>query len=231
MKRILIIIYAMSTRGEKRKKPYKKIRRSNASLGVVRMVRPELKKGFQLMTTMGLDSVGTAWREYDIVGQIIPGAGVNSRVGRRIEIHSCRFRGILTGGATGGGPVDEYYNNIRLMIYTMKQNKTAALTPAATAGYVINTPLNKLYMPGLEKVLYDRFIGMTNQPWAANSCSPATREVDMYKKFKNPILCNFTGDLINYNQFQIYVSMVTDSGAVPHPGFTSGYFEVSYYDV
>lgn len=219
----------MSTKSYKRTKPYKKRTRTMVYAPTIR--KPELKKGFQLMTTMGLDSVGTAWREYDIVGQIIPGAGANARIGRRIEIHSVRFRGVLAGGAIGAGPADEYYNNVRIMIYTMNQNKTVAMTPAATAGYVINTPLNKLYMPGLSKVLYDQFIGLTNQPWAANSCSPGLREIDLYHKFKKPLLVHFAGDLINTNQTQIYVSMITDSAAVPHPGMTSGYMEVAYYDV
>lgn len=219
----------MSTKGYKRKKPYKKIRRMSVPGPIYH--RPELKKGFQLMTTMALDSVGTAWREYDLIGQIVPGAGANARIGRRIEIVSVRFRGVLTGGAVGGGPADEYYNNVRIMIYSMRQAKTVALTPAATAGYVINTPLNKIYMPGLDKVLYDKYFGFTNQPWAANSCAPGTESIDFYHRFKKPVLCQFAGDVINTNQFQIYVSMVSDSGAVPHPGMTSGYFEVSYYDV
>lgn len=210
-----------------RKKPYRKLRRTISAP----LRQPELKKGFQLMNTMGFDSIGTAWREYDILGQIVPGAGANARIGRRIEIRSCRFRGVLSGGAVGGGPVDDYYDNVRIMMYTMSQNKTVATTPASTAGFVINTPLNKLYMPGLGKVLYDQFIGITNQPWAANSAAPGMREIDVYHRFKKPVLCHFTGDLINTNQFQIFVSIVSDSAAVPHPGFGSGYFEVAYYDV
>lgn len=192
---------------------------------------PELKKAFMLMPAAALDSVGTAWREVDIVGPIVPGAGVTNRIGRRIQIHSFRFRGVLTGGANGSGPVDEYYNNIRLMIYVTTATKSGiALTPASTAGYVLNTPLNKNYMPSLQKVLYDKIYGMTNQPWASNSCAPATREIDFYKRFKKPLICMFTGDTVQFNQTQINVSMVTDSTVVPHPGFSSGYIEVGFFD-
>lgn len=221
----------MSTRDKKRYKPYKK--RTKSSISYMPTVRkPELKKANVTMATMALNSVGTAWREYDVPGQITPSAAINGRIGRRIEIHSCRFRGVLVGGAIGAGPADEYYNNIRIMIYVMHQAKAgAATTPAATAGFVIDTPLNKYYMPGLDKVLYDQLLGITNQPWAANSCSPGTRDIDFYHKFRKPLLVQYAGDVINSNQTQIFVSMVTDSAAVPHPGFTSGYMEISFYDV
>lgn len=217
----------MSTKGTKRSKPYKKIRKMIRPIGRL----PELKHGFALMPAMGMDSIGTAWREYDLVGQIVPGAGINARIGRRIEVHSVRFRGVLAGGAVGAGGLDEYYNNVRILFYVMHQARTAATTPCATAGYVINTPLNKNYMPGLTKVLRDDLIGITNMPYGANACSPGTREIDHYVKFKRPLLVEYTTDGMNSNQTQIFVSVVSDSGAVPHCGFTSGYYEMKFTDV
>lgn len=218
----------MSSKGYKRSKPYKKIRKTIRPRSIGRL--PELKHGFALMPAMGLDSVGTAWREYDLVGQIVPGAGINARIGRRIEIHSVRFRGVLTGGAIGAGGADEYYNNFRFVMYVMHQARTAATTPMATAGYVINTPLNKNYMPGLTKVLRDDLFGLTNMPYGSNACAAATREVDHYVKFKRPLLVEYVSDGMNSNQTQIFISCVSDSGVVPHPGFTSGYFEMKFTD-
>lgn len=217
----------MSTKGQKRKKPYRKIARTMA------MPRPELKKCFAILGAggAGMHSISTAWSEADMIGPVTSGSGTNQRIGRRIAVHYFKLKGVLAGGATGGGPVDEYYNNVRIMIYIATLNKVGVTgTPATTSAYTINTPLNSQYMTGLRKVLYDQLIGLTNFPWAANSCSPATREIDFYKRFKKPLTVTFTGDAANYNQTQIYVSCSSDSTTVPHPGFTSGYMEIAYYD-
>lgn len=218
----------MSTKGYKRKKPYKKLRRM--TVGPV-MTRPELKRAFVLLADAAFNSISSAWREYDILGPVTASAAVNGRIGRTIQVHSYRLRGVLAGGAIGTLAADDYFDTIRLMIYVLEQVKTgAALTPANTAGYSLSTPLNTVYMPQLKKVLYDKIIGMTNIPYGANLCSAATREIDYYHMFKKPLVVKYTGDTANYNQTQLQVSMVSDSTAVPHPGFTSGYIEITYYD-
>lgn len=216
----------MSTRGEKRKKPYKKMRKMSVTLPPA---KPETKKAFALHTTMLFDSVGTAWRDFDILGPITAGAGVNQRIGRRIQVKSFRFRGSLFGGAVGTGLTDDFYGVFRIMIFTTNMAPPAT-TPTTSSGYVINTPLNKIYMRSLQKVLYDQYIPLTNAPWADHSCSPANRQIEFYHKFKKPLIVDYVGDTASNNSTQLWISCVSDSTLVPHPGMSVGYAEVCYYD-
>ena len=158
-------------------------------------------------------------------------AAVSGRNGRKITLHSMRFRGNLFGGAVGAGGLDEYYNNVRFLTYGHRANKTgAALTPLGISTITGTAPVNNTVLPGLHQVYYDRMIPITSNPYAANNSSPGSVAIDFFHRWKKPLLVSYTGDTTNYNQYSIYTAAISDSAAVPHPGFGMGYLEVTFYD-
>lgn len=220
----------MSTKGQKRK-----IRQVYAPYKIPRTMviapKPELKRVSVPIATLALNSIGSVWYEYDILGAITASAAVSGRNGRKITLHSMRFRGNLFGGAVGAGGLDEYYNNVRFLIYGHRATKSGgALIPLATAGISGTAPINNTVLPGLHQIYYDRMIPITNNPYAANNASPGSVSIDFFHRWKKPLLVSYTGDTANYNQYSIYTAAISDSAAVPHPGFGMGYMEITFYD-
>lgn len=220
----------MSTKGQKRKivpryAPYKVPRL------MVLAPKPELKRISAPIATLTLNSIGSVWYEIDILGLITASAAVSGRNGRKITLHSMRFRGNLFGGAVGAGGLDEYYNNVRFVIYGHRATKAGgAITPLATAGISGTAPINNTVLPGLHKLYYDKMIPITNNPYSGNNCAAGSVAIDYFHTFKKPLLVSYTGDTQHYNQYSIYTAAISDSAAVPHPGFGMGYFEITFYD-
>jgi len=198
---------------------------------VVLSPKPELKRISAPIATLNLGSIGNIWYEYDILGAITASAAVSGRNGRKITLHSMRFRGNLFGGATGAGGLDDYYNNVRFLIYGHRATKTgAALTPLGVSTIVGTAPVNNTVLPGLHQVYFDRMIPITNNPYAANNASPGNASLDFFHRWKKPLLVSYTGDTANYNQYSIYTAAISDSTTVPNPGFGMGYLEITFYD-
>lgn len=191
----------------------------------------ELKRNYQSHAGMGFTSIGNTWIEWDAFGAIIPGTGINARVGRRIAVNSVKLKAVFSGGAIGSVGADDYYNVLRLVIWTgSMSNAGGALTPLVTSGVARDQPINNVSCNGLIKVLYDQFISFTNQPYGANLCAPATKEITFFHRFKRPFIINYTGDGSYRNQQQIWIAVISDSTGVPNPGMIAGHWETTWYD-
>jgi len=221
----------MPRRKTYRRKTYR--RRRTGKPMVRRLIRAmaEHKQSTGALTS-GWNSVSTAWTEVDLLAGIIEGGAITNRIGRKISITSLEIKGVLMGGAIGAITGDDMYNNIRMLIYVGNGNKFgSAITPLATAGVSINTPIRKYSHNWVSRVLRNQYIGITNQPIDADTAAPGHRPYNVFIKFKKPLHIQFTGSGTNTNQQQLWISMISDSTAVPHPGFTSGYFSVSWIDI
>lgn len=189
------------------------------------------RKYYQVTLPPTFGSVSNAWVEYDMLGQIAQGLdAVGQRLGRSIKVHGVQIKGNIFGGATGAGGLDEFYNNIRLCLLKFSAAKTGALTPLQTAGVQISSPLSHTVNPGLDHIYRDKYIALTNQGFGAGLASAGHRAINWYVKFRKPIHVNFTGVGVNTNQIQLYLSMISDSGAIPNPGFSAGWLKVIYTD-
>ena len=152
-------------------------------------------------------------------------------MGRRVAVNSVKFKGVFAGGAIGSLGADDYFNTIRLVIWCgSMSNSGVALTPLATAGILRDQPINNVSCPGLIKVLYDHIHCFTNQPYGANLCAPGTKEVIFFHRFKRPFIINYTADTAYRNQQQVWISVISDSTAVPNPGMIAGNWETTWYD-
>ena len=116
------------------------------------------------------------------------------------------------------------------MFVTRRTPTGAQQTPLATAGFGGSYPLDKAFVPGLVQVLADKMIPLTNQPYGANLSAPGHRYIDLKYKFSIPLTVEFNATSSNWNNTQIYIASISDSGAVPNPGFTLGNFQCRYYD-
>lgn len=177
-------------------------------------------------------SVGAAWQEVDLVSGISEGTAIYNRVGRKISVTALEIKGVLMGGAQGIITGDDLYNNMRILIYIGRAQKSgSSITPLATAGVSINTPLRRYTYNFCSQVLRNRYIGITNQPIDADTAAPGHKNYNVYIRFKKPLVIQYTGSGNHTNQTQLWVSMISDSSAVPNPGFTSGYYSLTWIDI
>ena len=195
--------------------------------------KPELHRNYWTAASLNMASIPNTWRETDLCGSIQAGAAFYNRIGAKISVRSVRWRGVLAGGSTGAGGLDEYYNSVRMVIWVQAYPKSGALiTPLATAGITGSSPFNRDYIPGLRQVLVDRMIGFTNQPYGANLCAAGTREFNFFHVFPGRGLeIQFGGTGTEYDQTGIWCAAISDSGAVPNPGMIIGNAEMTWYDV
>lgn len=189
-------------------------------------------KSYQVTLLSTFSSISTTWTEFDLAGPLIQGTdSFGQRVGRSITVIGLQVKGTLFGGAVGAGGVDDYYNTVRMCLLRMKQAKAgAALTPLATSGQALSSPLSKLSVPGLQHIYRDQYLPITNQPYGAGLCAPGHRAVNVYLKFKKPLKIDFAAAGAHNNQTQLYLSFISDSAAIPAPGFTSGWCRLIYTD-
>lgn len=220
-----------TTYRKKRVYPKKTYRQQKAV--VKRVVRSLSEyKSYQATLISYFPSISSSWIEQDMLAPITQGTeAFGQRVGRQILVSSLQIKGVLFGGCTGSGGIDDYYNDLRMVVYKSHSAKNGTgITPFATAGITINSPLTKNSIPGLEKVYSDKYIGLTNQPFGNGLCAPDHRSVNMYLKFKQPLKVDFTGTGADRNQTQLFVAFISDSGLIPSPGFTVGFIKMNYTD-
>lgn len=215
-----------------RKRPYstKKYRKRPIS---VPHPRPELHRLQWTPAQLNMASIPTTWREVDLCGSLVTGAIFYNRLGSKVSIRSVRWRGVMAGGATGSSGVDDFYNTIRLVVYTHASPKTGTgLTPLATAGVNGSGAIHPDYVPGLQRVLFDKMIGLTNNPWGNGNSAPATREFDFFHVFPGRGLeIQYNNTTSDQDNLGLYVAAISDSGTVPNCGMVMGNAELTWYDV
>jgi len=217
----------------RKKRTYQKKTYRQQKAVIKRVVHSLSEYKSQQFTLVSLfPSISSSWIEQDILGSIIQGTDAfGQRVGRQISVSSLQIKGLLFGGATGSGGLDDYYNDIRMVVMRTKIDKLGgAITPLTASGITINSPLTKNSIAGLDKVYSDKYIGLTNNPYGNALCAPAHRAINMYLKFKTPLKITYTGTGADRNQTQLYICLISDSGIIPSPGMTVGFVKVNYTD-
>lgn len=189
-------------------------------------------KSYQVTLLSQFPSISSTWSEFDILGPLTQGLDAfGNRIGRSITVIGLQLKGTIFGGATGASGVDDLYGTVRMCLLRMKQAKTgSALTPLATSGQTISSPLSRLSVPGLQHIYRDKYIPFTNQPFSATGAAAAHRNINIYLKFRKPLRVEYTATGANHNQTQLYLSFISDSGVVPSPGFSNGWARLFYTD-
>ena len=218
----------MSTKTKKSRKSVKKI-----TWAPPPVPKPELHRLAFTAASLNMVSIPNTWRETDLCGSIQAGGAFYNRVGSKISVRSVRWRGVIAGGATGAGGIDEYYNSLRMVIFTHRHPKVGALiTPLATAGITGSASFSRDYIPGLGQVLIDRMVGITNQPYGANLCAPGTREFNYFHVFPGRGLeIQFSGNGTGLTRPASLLRGHLRLWRYPNPGMIIGLGEITWYDL
>lgn len=159
-------------------------------------------------------AIGNAWVEVPF-GDVAQGITNNTRIGRHISIRAIQIKLVLYAPDT--------YNTIRLIVALFDgSGGTPLATAAATINSLITTDSGS-QAKCIKKYL-DQYIPMTP------ATSDALRVVDYYKKFKKSIQVTYGDDTITYPDKRLFISMISDSIAAPHPTVAAGYAVCTYED-
>lgn len=164
-----------------------------------------------------------AWNTWDPIANIVEGTDIfDERIGRRIAVTEFFMYGMLVGGCSNIA-ADDKYNCVRITgVVTGDNNPMGAAT--------INDIVGKR-MEGIEveRKFLDKYIVLNTVGSDSTGYIPNVRLVKIYKKFKKPIIIDFSQG--NVPNKKIIISAISDSGLVPSPGFTVGHIAVHYKDV
>lgn len=178
-------------------------------------------------------SIGNTWTDIDLLNAIQTGADPHSnRIGNKISVTSLYIKGTVFGGAIGTVTGDDLYNSLRYVIYTAKYDASgSAFHPLQSSAVAMQMPIRKENVPSLTRVYRDKFLTFTNMPVDADTAAPQGRLVNIYIKFKRPLVVTYSANTgAFHNDVHLFFSAISDSTAVPNPGFTSGFVTATYTD-
>lgn len=167
-----------------------------------------------LSSPAGWSSIGNAWQEYDPFSQIDVGNDYYQRGGRQIYCDRLEIRATLIGGQSNLA-TDEAYNAFRIVVASYKGG-IGAITPLATAAQQLHWPISR-NAAAVDRVYYDETYMLRSPGRNSTGFMPATKEL----RLSIPIgrVYNFAGSLPATNFDHIVVSAISDSAAIPNPGF------------
>lgn len=186
----------------------------------------KMKNGSSLSTDFS--SISSEWINIPLTN-ISLGTDFYQRIGAKILLKSIEFKGVLVGGANESA-FDDPYNVVRIVLSRWDGE---AVTPFSTlSGHSINNPINRTItgIPGMKSKYYDKYIAMnvsSTEKGAGDGYAPSARVISFKKTFKKGIPITY-GTTSTSDKF--FLSMISDSIAVPNPGFVTGYCMVTWKD-
>lgn len=183
--------------------------------------------------TANYASIGS-WNEQNICDPV-QGTAQNQRIGKKVNVKAIEIKGVIAQGSAQAA-LDDAYNVVRVIIATWNaaNNTPMATLEAATTG-MINSPVKRGVddYALLDRKLLDKYIPLnvnTTERAAGDGYTPQVKTFKYYKRFKKslPILWSDNGN--TYPNRRLILSCGSDSTAIPHPGFVSGYCIVHYED-
>lgn len=163
-------------------------------------------------------SIGNSWDTY-LCCNPSQGTTAVQRIGRKIHIKSVELYGVLSAGDNS--------NCVRIAMYTSD-------TSNALSGVDIDWKLSRDRIGGgnFGTLYYDKYIPLQFTPFDGATASGVSQQkiVRIKKVFKRPIPIVYSDDTTGTYNKQLCISVISDSAAVPHPGFTRGYVITRFED-
>lgn len=183
--------------------------------------------GWELPATT-FASIPNTWVEH-IITPLGQGLNYNQYVGASFYIKKIYFYGFLQGGQTGV-IADETNNIVRLFLAVWDQD--AGGTPLATAGITRNAQIYRSDHENLRKKLYDRTISLVapSPDGDGSGAIPARKKIRYYKKFRGLGYKMQVSRVTGQYKQRLIMSAISDSSAVPNPGFVTGHLKIIYKD-
>lgn len=211
----------------KKAKPKKKV----ATIAYVnRAIHKNIENKFDYgsLAIAPFTSVTTTWSERSF-GLVARGTEVRQRIGNSITVKSLQLEMVLVGGTTNS-IADDARNTLRIVLASWDGDTN---TPLGTASWNMDYPLRSTLGPTTSNMLkkyYDKYMTITSGGADDTGYIPGMRKISYYKYFKKGYKMNFADATADYPDKRLILSMISDSGAIPNPGVTSGYFVITYED-
>lgn len=155
---------------------------------------------------------------------ILQGTDFTQRIGRAIKLTAFRLNGQLIGGQTNSA-VDEQRNVFRIALVEMN----AGVAPAA-ATFNVESTIDPRYVPGLVKVWYDHLFSLVSPGRDSTGYMPACRAVSIPEIRLDKVI-SYTGTVASSeSNTSFYAWFISDSIAVPNPGFENGSMQLQFTD-
>ena len=177
---------------------------------------------------MDFPSISNEWINVQLTN-IALGTDFFQRIGAKILLKSIEFRGVLVGGANESA-FDDPYSVVRIVLSRWDGE---TVTPFSTlSGHTIHNPINRTISgcPGMKSKYYDKYIAMnitSTEKGGGDGYTPSARVVSFKKTFKKGIPITYSPTSASD---KFFLSMISDSAAVPNPGFVTGYCFVTWKD-
>lgn len=191
----------------------------------------ELHRTAPITLTSSIGSINSSWNEIDLCSNIVIGTDVGNRIGRKIAINSFYLDGVLQGGQSNLA-TDDAFNTVRFVLGLWRSQ-----TPCALNGLDIGSMINKSgygSTGGISLVRkYRDFKIILSTPGAdSTGYLPAVRKVRIYVKFRRPINITFPAtSTTTIQSTYLILSVISDSVAIPNPGFISGRYSLTWHDI
>lgn len=182
-----------------------------------------------------LGPISNAWNETFLLN-IFQGTNSAQYIGRSIAITSISMYGTLEPGVSGVNLTDDSYNRMRIILSWQKGVPLGA-GPLFTA--LTTSDIDGIYNKEfggtqyLHDKLFDKHIILHGTPQPdGGGYDPVLRRVVFRKRYKVPKKITMKSDAINTLNYSLWLSMLSDSTAIPHPAFMpSSYLLIRYIDI
>lgn len=182
--------------------------------------------GWELPST-SFASIPNTWVE-QLLTPVGQGLNYNQYIGASYYIKKIYFYGFLQGGQTGT-VADESNNIVRIVIAIWDQD--AGATPLATTTTGRNAQIYRGDYENLRRKLYDRTISLVSpSPEQGDGQIAARKKIRFYKKFKGLGFKMQVSRTTSQYKSRFIMSAISDSSAVPNPGFVTGHLKIIYKD-
>ena len=183
---------------------------------------------FELNTNFS--SVSGTWVEETWAPQY--GSTAASRIGNKIAITELSFQGVLVGGQANT-VTDDNRNWVRIVLGIWKNPSSTGFSTHTVLNlnsFPSSLQIDKQTQPTLLYKIYDRTHVLTSPGRDSTGYLPPQQFVSCTHRFKSPVVVTWDA-MSSIPDKQWFLSMVSDSAAVPNPGFTSGSLKITWIDI
>jgi hypothetical protein len=179
-------------------------------------------KYFPILLNTSFGAIGTTPSYSALETYIVAGTDSNQRIGRSIRILWVDVCGTLEGGQTSG-VADDDYNLVRLSLQGAQNGLTWV------GNYTLDSVLDPRNRVGLDHVYGDYFYTLASPGKDTLGYLTAVATVRIHWNINR--VFTYTGTTGQSNSpHELFFSAVSDSAAIPHPGFKNGTVTVFYTD-
>lgn len=192
-------------------------------------------KHYEVTTVSVFNSIGTGWTE-TLMSYIAAGAAENQRVGSKIAITGFKINGLIESAWTTNVGGDAF-NCLRYVVYLSNAGYLiGGATPLVSNSLNVNTSLRTDTASVVLQPFRDRYIAMKPSYGLYNGASgtaggPALMEFTDFVKFKKPLEIEYNSSSAAAGNKGLWIGFISDSSAMPNPGFIMGYMTTYYKDV